>query len=192
MRTISGLQIILFLSMAAVAVMLGIVAAVCLLDLFPLGDFRGVTIVFGAIILVYVFAILEFRLFLRIAPLPPGEIAAGSREEFIYHVYLLFFLIFFYPLMLNDTVPVPLKRVIYLGLGAKLGPNTYGAGVILDPPFVRIGGNTIIGLQATIVPHVIEGSKLAHHPVVIGNNVTIGAHAIVMAGVTIEDVHRWP
>ncbi len=34
---------------------------------------------------------------------------------------------------------------------------------------------------------MIEGSRLAHYPVRIGNNVTIGAHAVVLSDVTIGD-----
>ena len=34
---------------------------------------------------------------------------------------------------------------------------------------------------------MIENEKLAHYPVRIGNNVTVGAHSVVLAGVTIGD-----
>lgn len=37
------------------------------------------------------------------------------------------------------------------------------------------------------MPHVIEGGKLGHFPIVIGDNVTIGAHAIILPGVVIGD-----
>jgi acetyltransferase-like isoleucine patch superfamily enzyme len=78
-------------------------------------------------------------------------------------------------------------RLVYLGLGAKLGDNTYSSGIILDAQFVEIGRNSIVGQYALLVPHVIEGKKLAHYPIVMGNNVTIGAGATVLSGVTIGD-----
>jgi acetyltransferase-like isoleucine patch superfamily enzyme len=34
---------------------------------------------------------------------------------------------------------------------------------------------------------VIENRKLAHYPIRVGNDVTIGAHSVVLAGVTIGD-----
>lgn len=57
----------------------------------------------------------------------------------------------------------------------------------MDPQFVRIGNNSIIGNDAMLISHVIEGDVLAYEPIVIGSNVTIGARAIILAGVEIED-----
>jgi acetyltransferase-like isoleucine patch superfamily enzyme len=87
-------------------------------------------------------------------------------------------------LIRTHFIPVPLLRLIYLALGAKLGTNTYSAGVLLDPPLTRIGSNTIIGHDAVIFAHVIEGHKLELKAVIIGDTVTIGATAVVMAGVS--------
>ena len=72
-------------------------------------------------------------------------------------------------------------------LGAKLGENTYCSGLILDPPLTTIGSNTLLGQDCILACHVIEGKTLAHYPIEIGNNVTIGANATIMAGVTIGD-----
>jgi len=155
--------------------------------LVSFGDFRGVVLTLAFIIGLYSYAFLIFRLFLWAFPLRSGEIAEGSQQEFVYHVYLLFFLILFYPVMRSGFVPVPLMRLVYIELGAKLGANTYSSGIILDPIFVTLGDNTLVGQYALLVPHVIEGSKLAHYPIRIGSNVTIGAGAIVLSGVTIRD-----
>jgi len=152
-----------------------------------LGDFRGIILVVLGVGSLYVYAVLIYRLFLYFYPLQRGEISMGSAEEFIYHVYLLFYLILFYPVMRSGFVPVPLMRIVYLSLGARLGRNTYSSGILLDPPFIHIGDNTIVGQYALLIPHVIEGSKLAHEPIYIGNNVTIGAHAVVLSGVRIDD-----
>ena len=89
--------------------------------------------------------------------------------------------------MRSGLIPLPLTRPLYIILGAKLGTNTYSSGILLDPPFIEIGENTIIGQYALLIPHVMEGKKLAHYRIKIGNNVTIGAHAVVMSGVTIGD-----
>ena len=121
-----------------------------------------------------------------ISPLA-GKIPLNSRQEFVYHVYQLFFLILFYPVMRSGAVPVPLMRLFYLALGARFGANTYSSGIIFDPGFVSIGENTIVGQHALLVPHVHEGPKIAHFPIRVGNNVTIGAHAVVMSEVVIGD-----
>ncbi len=72
-------------------------------------------------------------------------------------------------------------------MGAKLGPNTFSAGTLLDPPLTIAGSNTIIGHNAVLYAHTIEGTTLSTSVIRIGDNVTIGAHAVIMAGVTIED-----
>ncbi len=78
-------------------------------------------------------------------------------------------------------------RLVYQALGARLGKNTYSSGIILDPKFVELGDDCIVGQFALIVPHVIEGTRLAHYPIHIGNNVTIGAHAVILSDVRIGD-----
>ena len=82
---------------------------------------------------------------------------------------------------------MPLFRLIYLALGARLGRNTYSAGVILDPPLTRVGNNCIIGHDAVLFSHAIEGRRLSLSAIRIGNEVTIGATAVIMSGGTIGD-----
>ncbi len=156
-------------------------------DALPLAEYRPFFMILAVIVGLYAYALMAFRLFLRLRPLPIGEIAENSSEEFTYHVYLLFFLILFYPVMRSGAMPVPFMRLFYQALGARLGPNTYSSGLLLDPPFVQLGANCIVGQYALVVPHVIEGRRLAHYPITIGDNVTIGAGACVLAGVTIGD-----
>jgi hypothetical protein len=187
MRKITGLQTLTFFLLFSLIIALAVGTTAWVFGGLPLGDFRGIVLVLIGVVLVYVYGLLVFRLFLRISPLQPGDIPRGSRQEFVYLVYLLFFLILFYPVMRSGAMPVPLMRVIYLALGARLGANTYSSGIILDPLFVEAGSNTLIGQFALIVPHMIENEKLGHYPVKIGSNVTIGAHAVVLAGVTIGD-----
>ena len=187
MRKIGIGEILLFFTMVLTMISLAILSTKFLLGGLPLGDFRGVVLVFGAIVFAYAYALAIYRIFMMVVPLHEGEIAEKSREEFGYHVYVLFYLIFFYPLMRSGFVPIPLMRLVYLALGARLGDNTYSAGIILDPPFVEIGANSAVGQYALLVPHVIESKRLAHYKIRIGNNVTVGAHAVVLSGVSIGD-----
>lgn len=165
----------------------GIVTAYTTIGRWHFGDFRGVVLVFAAVVFSYAYAILCYRLLLYFRPLPEGPIAKQSREEFGYHLYLLFYLLFFQPLIRTRFIPVPLMRIVYSLLGVRFGSNSFSGGTILDPPLVQVGSNTLIGEDALLYCHAIEGEYLAHARIIIGNHVTIGARAILMSGVTVGD-----
>lgn len=187
MRQILFSQILVFLVLVSMVLALAVLTPAILLGELPLGDFRGVVLVLVGLFFLYVYAIIFYRAFMFFFPLQAGEIPPGSSQEFIYHVYILFYLMLFYPIMRSGFVPAPLMRLFYLALGTRLGTNTYSQGIIHDPPFVEIGNDSVVGQYAILVPHVIEGQLLAHYPIKIGNNVTIGAHASILAGVEIGD-----
>jgi acetyltransferase-like isoleucine patch superfamily enzyme len=187
MRAIKPSQIAVFLMLLTLILALGIGATALLLGGLPLGDFRGVILLLAGVLLTYLFAFLVYRCFLAVMPLHQGEVAEHSRHELAANVNILFYLLLFNSLIRTHFIPVPIMRLVYLALGAKLGGNTYSAGALLDPPLTRIGSNTIIGHDAVIFAHVIEGARLELKAVVIGDTVTIGAAAVVMAGVRIGD-----
>ncbi len=174
MRKIKLLEVFFFLIPFFLIILFGIFTTRLLLGRLPLGDFRGVVLVAGAIIFIFIYALILYRLFLLAMPLKEGEIEENSRDEFVYHVYLLFYLIFFNSIIRSGFFPVPLMRLVYIALGARLGPNTYSAGYANAPNFIEVGANTIIGQDAALGPRLIEGKRLAHYMIRIGNNVTIG------------------
>lgn len=187
MRRITFFQVLVFFSLflGAVALSLGTIRMVSVL--LPAGDFKGIALTAAGVVFFYVYAIAIYRIFLMAMPLPEGSVAEKSRDEFVSQVYLLFYLILFCPVMRSGLAPIPLMRVFYLMLGAKLGDNTYSSGILYDPNFIEIGSNTIVGQSAILIPHVIEGRRLEYRTIRIGSNVTIGAQAVVLAGATIED-----
>ncbi len=187
MRKITGQQISLFFLMFGVILALGIGTAYRLLGILPLGDFRGVTIVIGAVVFVYLYAIAMYRLFLYLMPLQEGELAEGSREEFAAQVNSLFYLMLFNGLIRTHFLPTPLMRLVYQALGSRMGNNTYSVGAILDPPLTEFGANCIIGHDAVLFCHAIEGRHFALSRIRVGDNVTIGATAVIMPGVSIGD-----
>ncbi len=187
MRKITVGQILVFFTLLAIMLTLGILSTKFLLGSLPLGDFRGITLVAATILFTYLYAFLVYRLFLYFFPLREGTIAEGSRDEFAAQVDTLFYLILFYPLIRTHFLPVPLLRLVYQTLGAHLGSNTYSAGAILDPPLTYIGANSIIGHDAVLFSHAIEGRKFSLGAIRIGDNVTIGAKAIIMSDVTVGD-----
>ncbi|GAB4238130.1 MAG: hypothetical protein Kow00121_65090 [Elainellaceae cyanobacterium] len=155
---------------------------------YSFGDFTGVVAIGLFIANLYGILILIYRAFLMFFPLQEGVIKPGSNLEFIYHFYLLHYLIFFYSLTKNRTIPIALMRLLYQLLGATFGDNSYCAGTILDPPLTQIGSNTILGHDCVLFSHALESHRLPYHAAIyIGNHVAVGAKAIIMAGVTIED-----
>lgn len=187
MRKITLNSILIFNFLLVVAIIIAVFVTRFLFLRFPLGDFSGVVYSLLFIVSFYLSNICLYRLFLQFFPLQEGEIKEKSKEEFSYQVYLLFYLLLFNSLIRTQFISVTLMRLIYLMLGARLGENTYSAGTILDPPLTCVGSNTLLGQDCVVYAHVIEGKKLAIAPVNIGNNVTVGANAVIMPGVTIED-----
>ena len=186
MRAIPPRHIVVFLCLLGASLALAVASAAAF-GCLPLGDFRGVLVLLAGVVLLYLWAFVLYRLFLRVMPLREGDVPPGSPHELVANVNMLFYLLLFNSLVRSHVVPVPLMRLVYLALGARLGANTYSAGALLDPPLTRIGSNTVIGHDAVIFAHVIEGERLELKAVVIGNTVTIGATAVIMAGVHIGD-----
>lgn len=187
MRKITVAQITLFFLLFSNILVLGIVTAYALLGELPLGDFRGITLVAGAVLFIYLYAFAVYRLFLHFLPLLEGELLEGSRGELTAQVNILFYLMLFNSLIRTHFLPVPLMRLVYIALGARLGKNTYSAGVLLDPPLTQLGANCIIGHDAVLFCHAIEGRHFALARIRVGDNVTIGATAVIMSGVHIGD-----
>ncbi len=186
MRAIRGGQIALFLLLLLLILLLALLTT-ALLDHPALGDFRALILVSSTVLLIYLYAILVYRALLYLVPLPQGVVAPHTPQETITNLNILFYLLLFNSLIRTHFIPVPLLRLVYLALGARLGSNTYCAGVMLDPALTEIGSNSIVGHDAVIFAHVIEGERLELQPVRIGDNVTIGATAVIMAGVKIGD-----
>jgi acetyltransferase-like isoleucine patch superfamily enzyme len=187
MRPITPFQITVFSALFAIILVVGITSGWLLVGSLALGDFRGVAVLAAVIVCTYLSAFAVYRLFLRFFPLGEGEIIADSREEFSAQVNILFYLLLFNSLIRTHFLPVPVLRLVYLALGARLGRNTYSAGVLLDPPLTIAGDNCIIGHDAVLFAHAIEGVRFSLETVRLGNDVTIGAHAVLMAGVSVGD-----
>jgi acetyltransferase-like isoleucine patch superfamily enzyme len=187
MRTITVPQIALFITLFTLIILFGVGTTYRLLGGLPLGDFRGVVLTGAGLVMVYLYAFAVYRIFLWALPLEEGELAEGSRAEFAAQVNILFYLLLFNPLIRTHFLPVPVMRLVYLALGTRMGANTYSAGVILDPPLTSLGANCIVGHDAALFSHAIEGRRFALSRIRIGDNVTIGAMAVIMSGVGIGD-----
>jgi acetyltransferase-like isoleucine patch superfamily enzyme len=187
MRQITVIQVAAFMSMLGLSIALGVATAYGLLGSLSLGDFRGIVLVLAGVVFIYLWAFVIYRLFLLALPLEEGEVKPETRAEFAAQVNILFYLLLFNTLIRTHFLPVPVMRLVYLALGARLGANTYSAGVLLDPALTELGANCIVGHDAVLYSHAIEGEHFSLARIRIGDKVTIGACAIVMSGVTIGD-----
>lgn len=156
-------------------------------QILPAGEYRASAVVIMSVPFLVFAHLTVFRLLVTLFPVWEGQVVPSSQLEFNYNVVTVYALVWIYPLIYSHLVPVPLTPLLYRLLGARLGKNTYTAGAILDAWFVSIGDNCILGLESVIIPHVHQTQTLAHQRIVIGDNVTIGARAMIMAGVQIGD-----
>jgi acetyltransferase-like isoleucine patch superfamily enzyme len=76
-------------------------------------------------------------------------------------------------------------------LGMKVGENTaFALMVMVDvffPEYIRIGDNTIIGYNTTILAHEYLTKEYRLGEVRIGSHVMVGANTTILPGVTIGD-----
>lgn len=187
MHTIKALPIIVSYLLFSISAFFSIFIGHTLYSHLPNSDFRAIITVIVVFPLFYLLALIVFRIFYNFFPLKPGEVISGSSQEFISNINVCYLLIFFDPIFKNFFIPVFIMTPLYQLLGAKLGKNTYCNGMILDPYFVTVGDETILGMECLMIPHALEGTRLGYYPIKIGDNVTIGARAIIHAGVTIEN-----
>ncbi len=112
----------------------------------------------------------------------PMESEAWLLYEFFEVYYVIFpYFAWFFSVFL-DTRP---RHTFF---GAKIGKNTVvGNGRLFNPERTIIGDNCFFGYDAILSGHVYEGGRLYLKEVRLGNNVTIGANAVVLAGADIGD-----
>ncbi|QAY67337.1 acyltransferase [Paenibacillus protaetiae] len=86
---------------------------------------------------------------------------------------------------------LPLKNMLYRSVGMKIGKDTAFALMVMPDVFfperIRVGHNTIIGYNTTILAHEYLIQEYRLGDVIIGSNVMIGANSTILPGVTIGD-----
>lgn len=187
MNKIKALPIICAYLILSISVILCFILCWSIYLYLPPNDFRAIITTCVGIPFYFLCGLIVFRMFFIFFPIKAGEIRADSREDFLSNIHICYLLVLFDPIFKNPLLPVFVTTPLYQLLGAKIGKNTYSNGVILDPYFVTVGNNTILGMECLLIPHALEGSRLAYYPIKIGDNVTIGTRAIIHAGVTIEN-----
>ena len=79
------------------------------------------------------------------------------------------------------------RPVVAKLFGAQIGKDIALGGHLVDPQFIRIGDEAIIGQDSVVTAHTITSGQLILDPVVIGNRATVGVNVVIMSGVKIGE-----
>ncbi len=127
-----------------------------------------------------------FLLFRRGIPFLEDGYHSVADYMLIYEYYEIYYVLFpyfawFFSVFL-DTKP---RHQVF---GAKIGNSTIiGNGRLFNPERTIIGDNCFFGYDAILSGHVYEGDQLYLQTVQLGNNVTVGANAVILPGAKIGD-----
>ena len=128
-----------------------------------------------------------FKLSRRGIPyLEDGYYDSETEEWLLYEYFEIYYVLYpyfagFFSVFL-DTKPR------HQAFGCKIGTNSIiGNGRLFNPERTIIGDNCFFGYDAILSGHVYEGRRLYLKTVKLGNNVTIGANAVVLPGADIGD-----
>lgn len=89
--------------------------------------------------------------------------------------------------ILTYITPVMLRPTLFRLLGAKFGKGVLIGGKIVEPQMVEIGNYSFTGEMSLLMSHAIMKDTVVLKKIIIGNYVSVGAHAVIMPGVRIGD-----
>lgn len=184
MRQIHKKAIVVFTSLTLINIFFN--AALCYF-LFQIGGFAKQAMYFIAPFSFYLTNIFTYRVLFYFLNFPTHDIPKNTSKDFAFQLYVLYLLIFFNFFIHNPLLPLPISKLFYQMLGTKFGSGSYSVGIILDPAHVEIGENSIVGFDAVLCSHALEGENVSFEKIIIGSNVTIGLRSMIMPGVIIED-----
>lgn len=122
------------------------------------------------------------QILIKISPISPGEY---SQDHKIFGQWKLLTMIVTFNRVLGLILPL---RPLFLRLfGAKIGSNVAIGGDTDAPYLISIGDNSITGHGSLLSGDMILNGKIVFGKVQIGQNVMIGANAVVLPDVEIGD-----
>lgn len=187
MQKISGKSIFTFSNILTLCIVLSLTAATAVFNYLKsnsyISDFAAIFSLLFFMIFLVGFTIISLRIWTSFFYIQGHS---HKKNMNLFHIYQMHYLILG-PVLRSYLVPVPMTGLLYRLLGARIGENSYTAGVIYDAHLVKIGENCILGENTLLTPHQMEGSTLSFLPIEIGSNVTIGAHSVILADVKIAD-----
>jgi hypothetical protein len=90
-------------------------------------------------------------------------------------------------LLTTRILPPPMVAGGLRLLGCAIGRGTTVHGLVLDPCLTHLGQGSLIGVGALLVAHDTAGGRTLIAPIRVGDRVTIGGAAVLLAGVTVDD-----
>jgi serine acetyltransferase len=79
------------------------------------------------------------------------------------------------------------RPVVAALFGAGVGRDIALGGHLVDPQFITIGDEAIVGQDSVVTAHVITSGRIRLAPVRIGDRATVGVNSVIMAGVTLGE-----
>ena len=150
--------------------------------------FMGYHIIAGALLFLLTFGLLSVlttRILLALSALTPGRHEMTTR---LFTWWKLFTVVYeFGRGALLPFTTVFAKPLVAKLFGAKIGKDIALGGHLVDPEFITIGDEAIIGQGSVVTAHAITSGYLVLAPVNIGARVTIGVNAVVMSGVEVGE-----
>jgi acetyltransferase-like isoleucine patch superfamily enzyme len=128
-----------------------------------------------------------FRVSRRVIPfLEDGYYSMESESWLIYEYFEVYYIIFpYFAWFFSVFFDVKARHQWF---GAKIGKHSVvGNGRLFNPERTIIGENCFFGYDAIMSGHVYEGDRLYLKTVKLGNNVTVGANAVILPGADIGD-----
>lgn len=77
------------------------------------------------------------------------------------------------------------KPLVARLFGAHVGRDIALGGHLVDPQFITIGDEAIVGQDSVITAHTLTSGTLTLEPVTIGARATVGVNVVVMSGVRV-------
>lgn len=153
---------------------------------------NNISLMFSIItLIIYVIPPLITRIALSFCPLKETEYMLFSKEYLVWWLIFCCQIIYLrFPFLeeLIRTIPGAYSLWLRIFWGAKIGKFTYWApGTrILERNFLKIGDNVIFAADTRLNAHVQTDSKLLIAPIVIEDNVVVGAYSLLTCGTVLK------
>lgn len=142
------------------------------------GDYH---VLAGAALFFLIFGLLcgaSVRLLMRVRPFAPGKYSPGSPE---FSRWMLVTVLYHLGRgALRPLAPFYMQPLVDASQGARIGGGAAFGGAIDDPYFVSIGNHVVLGHNSLVTGSYMWEGKVVCGPVKIGDEVTVGANAIVL------------
>lgn len=151
-----------------------------------LGDFYVPADMFLWLLLFMFLSAVGYGIVVRMLPVPLGrETDLLSKEGFFYKFQGMLYEIGF--LTWRPLITPFLLVVWYRMFGARIGKGCIVHSLFGEPYLITVGEYAILGRDSLLLTHIITYGRFELSPIVIGDQVTVGANTTIMPGVEIGE-----